>query len=33
MAQLECFSPYSLFFDKKWERVGNVAIRELRRDV
>jgi hypothetical protein len=33
MAQLECFSPSSLFFDKKRERVGYVAIRELRRDV
>jgi hypothetical protein len=31
--ELECLSPSSLFFDKKWERVGHVVIRELRRDV
>jgi hypothetical protein len=34
MAQIGVPLPlFSLFFDKKWKRVGHVAIRELRKDV
>jgi len=33
MAQIGVLLPLLSLFYKKWERVGHVAIRELRRDV